>query len=743
MVVTSAFAESLKVSIDPDQKCQSIEHFAASDAWSGNFVGQYFGESQRDQVAKWLFSQRIGTNGSPEGIGLSMWRVNLGGGTLEQDGANIMPVQRRAESFLTKDGRAYDWNKCAGQQYFMRRARAYGCDTFLLFSNTPLVQWTRNGQGYGEKRDPAANLRPECYGRFADYLADVAQHFQGQGYRIAYVSPINEPQVSWDSNRQEGTPWRVPEMYKMFVGLDRALTERKLDSVKILLGESAALSFIYSGGTNEVSPDALARKFFDPASPWCVRKLGHMPPLIGGHSYHSEKNPQTLRETRERLREVCRRYGLDYQQTEWCFLDCYSPKTHAGFTADWKDKAFADIQVGLLLGRLVYSDFVYADAKAWGYWKGMEVDGRFALTSLSPKNGDLTQGGTVKANKLLWALGNYSFFVRPGYCRVALTGADNLDGTVGSAYLSPDKNRLVAVFVNSGFKPDDITIHLPEQDAARLAQVRVFRTDAKTDLGCVNVTNQASYTLAPRSLTTLVFDFKQSDTEALCFEDNFTNAELDESKWRYEQKNWEPMKLCFTKNNFTITNGVIKFRLEKEKRNGADYTGVSIFTRPDAIKFKYGKLMVRAKIPATKDCRPAIWLCALDRNNQLTGEIDILEHWPNLPPSEYQANFHLWGEIGDEKDGKHKQYPHIVKGFDISKWHIYTLDWDEQSITMKVDDQTVAQWDKSQLPVWPEAINYQLRFSLASSTWAAEHVDESATLPQTMEIDWIRYYKLK
>lgn len=138
----------------------------------------------------------------------------------------------------------------------------------------------------------------------------------------------------------------------------------------------------------------------------------------------------------------------------------------------------------------------------------MEVDGRFALTSLSPKNGDLTQGGTVKANKLLWALGNFSFFVRPKYRRVALSGADNLDGSVGVAFLSPDRKRLVAVFVNSGFQPDDIKIRLPEQDASRVAQVRAFRTDAHSDLGRVAVADREAFTLAPRSLTTVVFDFR-------------------------------------------------------------------------------------------------------------------------------------------------------------------------------------------------------------------------------------------
>jgi len=504
----SVWADRREVTIDPSKRHQEIDQFTASDAWSGNFVGRYFEEPQKGLIAKWLFSQKIGADGHPEGIGLSMWRVNLGGGTLEQDGANIQPYQRRAESFLTKDGNAYDWNKCAGQRYFMAKAREYGCNKFLFFSNTPLVQWTRNGQGYGEKNDPAANIRPDCYGKFADYLAEVTKRFRDEGYNVAYVSPINEPQVDWDSNRQEGSRWRIPEMYRMFVELDRALAERRLDGAKILLGEAAALKYIYTAdGAGEIPRD-LAKTFFDPASPWSVRQLKHMPLLIGGHSYHSEKNPKVLRETREQLAQACRKYGVDYQQTEWCFLNCYSAKTHTGFTADWKDPAYADIQVGLLMGRLIYSDLVYAHAKAWGYWKGMEVEGKYALTSVFPKDGDLTQGGTVKANKLLWALGNFSLFVRPQFRRIELTGADNLDETVGTAFLSPDEKRLVAVFVNSGFKADEIKVGLPESDAARVAQVRAFRTDERTDLGNLKVTDNKDFTLAPRSLTTVVYDFK-------------------------------------------------------------------------------------------------------------------------------------------------------------------------------------------------------------------------------------------
>jgi hypothetical protein len=90
-----AFSQIREIRVDPSEAWQSIENFTASDAWSGNFVGKYWDEKQKGQIAEWLFSQQYDSSGNPEGIGLSMWRVNLGAGTLEQDYPDILPFQRR------------------------------------------------------------------------------------------------------------------------------------------------------------------------------------------------------------------------------------------------------------------------------------------------------------------------------------------------------------------------------------------------------------------------------------------------------------------------------------------------------------------------------------------------------------------------------------------------------------------------------------------------------------------------
>ena len=38
LAATPSFAEELEIAVNPQQKFQTIDHFAAADAWSGNFA---------------------------------------------------------------------------------------------------------------------------------------------------------------------------------------------------------------------------------------------------------------------------------------------------------------------------------------------------------------------------------------------------------------------------------------------------------------------------------------------------------------------------------------------------------------------------------------------------------------------------------------------------------------------------------------------------------------------------------
>ena len=49
-------------------------------------------------------------------------------------------------------------------------------------------------------------------------------------------------------------------------------------------------------------------------------------------------------------------------------------------------------------------------------------------------------------------MGNYSLFIRPGYQRVDLNILEQSNQFYGSAYISPDKEKLVVVYTNASTK---------------------------------------------------------------------------------------------------------------------------------------------------------------------------------------------------------------------------------------------------------------------------------------------------
>src|SRR5919112_2276465 len=83
------------IRFDENKTYQTIRNFAASDAWACQFAGNWPDE-KRNAIADWLFSMDTLSNGNPKGIGLSLWRYNLGAGSAEQkDSSGIKDEWRR------------------------------------------------------------------------------------------------------------------------------------------------------------------------------------------------------------------------------------------------------------------------------------------------------------------------------------------------------------------------------------------------------------------------------------------------------------------------------------------------------------------------------------------------------------------------------------------------------------------------------------------------------------------------
>ena len=103
--------------------------------------------------------------------------------------------------------------------------------------------------------------------------------------------------------------------------------------------------------------------------------------------------------------------------------------------------------------------------------------------------------------KRLWALGNFSRFVRPSSQRIgAESDHDKLHTT---AFFAPDQSELIVVAINND--ADALTMALagvPEE----YGHVEVFETSADHDLTETFAdTSPSNFVFSPKSITTLVF----------------------------------------------------------------------------------------------------------------------------------------------------------------------------------------------------------------------------------------------
>lgn len=499
------YGQQITFTIDLKKTAQTIDNFGASGAWYSEGIGKYWPLEKKERMAELLFSQGFDKNGNPLGIGLSAWRFNLGGGTAEQgDSSGIRNAVRRVECFLSPNG-TYDWEKQAGYLWFVKKAAQYRVENLIAFSNTPPVQFTKNGLGFKLEKNFETNLRDDQYSAYAGFLATVLQHFQKEGLPFTYISPVNEPQWDW-SNRfgemnQEGSPWHNKDIYRITVALDSALKAKGL-SAKILLPEAGNLTSLYEGNGHA---SRQLQTFFDASSLYYVGKLKKLLPVVAGHSYFTDNNDTTIVSVRSRLRDTAAKYGIPFWQSEYSMLgDGYK---------EGKTGRIPAMDCALFLAKIIHHDLVVAGATAWQFWNAWEpgrpaFDVRYHLIALNT-NAANTEGDYA-VTKNLWALGHYSRFIRPGMKRMLTERSDGLGNMKAaqevmlSAFAGKKEVVVVAVNYTTSFKV--ITLQMPGVKKRKNIKQYVTTANTEDNMKLYPLLSLKNLRLQPRSITTIIIE---------------------------------------------------------------------------------------------------------------------------------------------------------------------------------------------------------------------------------------------
>jgi hypothetical protein len=162
---------------------------------------------------------------------------------------------------------------------------------------------------------------------------------------------------------------------------------------------------------------------------------------ISYHDYGSDRIAGELVEHRTRLGEKIKQYpGCKLWMSEYCVLTGSEGKGGGG-----RDLT---MNTALDIARIIHLDLTLAGVSAWQWWT--------AVSGVNFKDGliytDWKKAGdpeSIYPARLLWVLGNYSRFIRPGMRRVEMSVQNqNIHAVMGSAFKNDAKRQVVTVYVN-------------------------------------------------------------------------------------------------------------------------------------------------------------------------------------------------------------------------------------------------------------------------------------------------------
>ena len=237
----------------------------------------------------------------------------------------------------------------------------------------------------------------------------------------------------------------------------------------------------------------------------------------------------------------------------------------------------------------------------------------------------------------------------------------------------------------------------------------------------------------------------------LVWSDEFDGSSLDLNKWVYEVKDvWFNNELQATTNrrdNVTLINGNLNIIAKQENYNSRSYTSGRIITKGKK-DFLYGRLDVRAKLPKGKGIWPAIWMLG-SNDSQVSwpacGEIDIMELRGSTPLVN-NTTMHYGSSVSTHQyKGTAYTLPTTIPGDFSTDYHIFTCLRGQDKMEFYVDGNIYYTFTPTL--VMPYAYPFNNPFYTILNVAVGGDFDgnpnATTTFPQTMLVDYVRFYQYK
>ena len=254
---------------------------------------------------------------------------------------------------------------------------------------------------------------------------------------------------------------------------------------------------------------------------------------------------------------------------------------------------------------------------------------------------------------------------------------------------------------------------------------------------------------------------KSGSSYKLVWADEFENKGApDPNQWTYERGFVRNQELqWYQPENARCENGMLLIEARRERKQNpgykpggnnrpgsreyAEYTSASVTTR-GLHSWRYGRFEMRARIDTRPGLWPAFWMLGVQGRWPKGGEIDIMEYYKGL----LWANV-AWGskQPGTAKwDDSKKPITEFGDPDWSKKFHVWRMDWDDQSIKLYVDDLLLNSTDlKDTVNEDAEAKNpfHQPHYMILNlAIGGTSGGDPSGTeFPAKFEVDYVRIYQ--
>ena len=442
----------------------AFQGFGASGAWWARDTGQMT-EATRDRIAQLLFSR--------SGLGLSMYRYNVGGGGQISNPARFTP------GYLLGNG-AYNWSADPAGRDMLERAARYGVQRLVAFANAAPPQFTTNGKGCG------GQLRADRVSQYAVYLARVVEHLSTNGTPLSLVSPMNEPDSSFSGCQQEGMI--VPDSLRapLITAVQQQLAK---------LGSGAGVMADESNGTGILLSEA---------HDW-LPGLSTAPAALVYHAYNSPDAAQL-----QAVGALGAQVSRPVFMSEVCCLyhDRYSIGFHPG------------MESGIWLARAIWSNVTEAGASSFSWWVALSPE--LGCDARTPACGTLVnnQGWDdgliyydrdyrsdhdmrLVLTKRYWVYAQFSRWITTGMQPHVVTGSTGGAGVV--VFTGNGRTVVVAISPANTSAATRVAVRLPWLATAKATVYRTSPTQNAASLPAVSTAaGVLTMTLPAQSVTTYV-----------------------------------------------------------------------------------------------------------------------------------------------------------------------------------------------------------------------------------------------